>query len=170
MLIRVCELMGLIEFYEQGGTLATIMSLFDKYSISEMKASLDPFVLSPNPPSRRSSSRGLLSRIFGPFSYPELGQLTTSMTASGNVPVVHRSSALMPQLYGNNFRYEEYLHVSNYAWGVAIHLGFAFASVILALSPVRNFIRRFIYQPGQGPTVEDNAKDILECRAVAIAD
>ena len=92
------------------------------------------------------------------------------MTASGNVPVVHRSSALMPQLYGNNFRYEEYLHVSNYAWGVAIHLGFAFASVILALSPVRNFIRRFIYQPGQGPTVEDNAKDILECRAVAIAD
>jgi hypothetical protein len=60
----------------------------------------------------------------------------------------------MPQLYGTNFRFEEYRRVSNYAWGVAIHLGLAFASIMLTLSPLRALIKKFIYQPGQGPTVE----------------
>lgn len=40
------------------------------------------------------------------------------MIASANVPIVHRSAELMPLLYGANFRFEEYLCVSNYAWGV----------------------------------------------------
>jgi short subunit dehydrogenase-like uncharacterized protein len=153
-----------------GGTLATVMAFFDNYSMSDIRASLNPYVLSPRPPPNRPSSRGLLSRIFGPFSDPDLGLLTTSMAASANVPIVHRSSGLMPQLYGTNFRFEEYLHVSNYAWGVAIHLGLAFVSIMLTLSPLRALIKKFIYQPGQGPAVEANSKDILEYRAVAVAD
>jgi short subunit dehydrogenase-like uncharacterized protein len=153
-----------------GGSLATAMGLFDNYSMSDIRTSLNPYVLSPRPPPNRPSSRGRLSRIFGPFSDPDLGQLTTSMTASINVPIVHRSAGLMPQLYGTNFRFEEYLRVSNYAWGVAIHLGLALASIMLTLSPLRALIKKFIYQPGQGPTVEANSKEVLEYRAVAVAD
>jgi short subunit dehydrogenase-like uncharacterized protein len=146
------------------------MSLFDNYSAADIRASLDPFVLSPSPPPKRSSSRGLLSRLLGPFSDPDLGQLTTWMSASADVPIVHRSSGLMPQFYGTNFHFAEYLRVSNYAWGVVMHLGFTFASILLTLSPVRALIKKFGYQPGQGPTVEANAKDVLEYRAVAVAD
>jgi short subunit dehydrogenase-like uncharacterized protein len=153
-----------------GGTLATLMSLFDYYSIADIRASFDPFVLSPNPPPKRPSSRGFLSRLLEPFSFPVLGQLTTSFNSSADVPIVHRSSGLMPQFYGTNFHYAEYLRVNNYAWGVVIHLGFAFASILLTLSPVRTLIKKFIYQQGQGPIVEANAKDILEYRAVAVAD
>ena len=154
-----------------GGTLATVMGLFDNYSTSDIRASLNPYVLSPAPPPKRpSSSKGFLSRVFGVFSYPDLGILTTSMTASANVPIVHRSSGLMPQFYGTNFCFTESLRVSNYAWGLAIHLSLAFATLLLALRPFRALIKRFIYQPGQGPTVEANASDVLEYRAVAVAD
>jgi short subunit dehydrogenase-like uncharacterized protein len=153
-----------------GGTLATALSLFDEYSVAEIRASLDPFALSPTPSRKRSPFRVLISQIFGPFSHPDLGQLTTAMTASINEPIVHRSSGLMPNFYGPNFRFGEYLRVRNYAWGVIIHLGLAFASILLTLSPVRALIKRFIYQPGQGPSVEASAQDVLEYRAIAIAD
>jgi short subunit dehydrogenase-like uncharacterized protein len=166
----VCSVYELKAAGPSGGTLATVMSLFDTFSTAEISASLNPFVLSPSLPLKRSSTRGLLSWIVGPFSYPDLNLLKTSMTASANVPIVHRSSGLMPQFYGTDFRFAEYLRVSNYAWGVAIHLGLAFASILLTLGPVRTLLKRFVYRPGQGPTVEANAKDVLEYRAVAIAD
>lgn len=153
-----------------GGTLATVLGLFDNYTISEVKASLDPFILSPSPPPSRPSDRSLLSRIFGPFFYPDLGILTTSITASPNVAIVHRTSGLLRGLYGSNFNFAEYMQVPNYARGVATHLGLFFASLLLALSPFRSLIKRFVYQPGQGPTTEANAKDVLEYRAVAVAD
>jgi len=166
----VCAVHELKAAGPSGGTLATVMGLFDNYSTADIRASLEPYVLSPNPPPKRPASRGVLSQIFGPFSDPDLGLLTTSMSASTNVPIVHRSSGLMPQFYGSNFRYTEYLRVSNYAWGVAIHLGLAFASILLTLRPLRAILKRFIYQPGQGPAVEANAKDLFEYRAVAVAD
>ena len=167
----VCSVHELKAAGPSGGTLATMMSLFDNYSTSDIRASLNPYALSPRPPLKSSSSgRGFLSRLFGPFSYPELGILTTSMTASANVPVVHRSSGLLPQFYGTNFRFTESLRVSNYAWGVAIHLSLAFATFLLTLRPFRILCKKFIYQPGEGPTVEANANDVVEYRAVAVAD
>ena len=153
-----------------GGTLATAMSLLENYSMSEVRTSLNPFVLSPSPPPKRQSSRSLLSRFFGPFSYPGLGIITTSITASPNVAIVHRSSGLMPQLYGPNFKFAEYMRVPSYTKGVALHFGLAFFSVLMALGPFRALIKRFIYEPGQGPAAEAIASDVLEYRAVAVAD
>lgn len=153
-----------------GGTLATVMGLFDNYSASEIMASLNPFVLSPSPPTDKGSNRSLLSRVFGPFSYPGLGIITTSMSASPNVAIVHRTSGLMPEIYGSNFKFAEYYQVSSYAMGVAIHVGLMFASILLAIKPFRIIVKKFIYQPGQGPTAEANMKDVLEYRAVAVAD
>ena len=96
--------------------------------------------------------------------------MTTSITASANVAIVHRSSGLRPELYGPNFRFAEFMRVPNYATGVVVHFAALFVSLLLTLSPFRALIRRFIYQPGQGPTAEANASDVLEYRAVAIAD
>jgi short subunit dehydrogenase-like uncharacterized protein len=153
-----------------GGTLATALSLLDQYSLSEIRESTKPFTLSPAPPPKRSSSRSFLSRLLGPFSYPGLGTLTTSISATPNVAIVHRSSGLMPQFYGKNFQYSEYVGVSNYAVGVLFQLAFALASLFLAIKPVRSLIRRFIYQPGQGPSAEATATDALEFRAIAVAE
>ncbi len=86
------------------------------------------------------------------------------------VAIVHRSSGLMPKLYGPNFKFAEYMRVPNYATGVALHFGLVFVSVLLVLSPIRALIKTFIYQPGQGPAAEANASDVLEYRAVAVAD
>ena len=153
-----------------GGSMATAFGLLDQYSLSEIRASTKPFTLSSNPPPKRSSSRSLLSRLLGAFSYPGLGILTTSITAAPDVAIVHRSSSLMPQLYGNDFRFSEYMRVSNYAVGVLLHFGISFAWLILAVKPLRSLIRRFVYQPGQGPTAEATAKDAIELRAIGVAD
>jgi hypothetical protein len=37
---------------------------------------------------KRSSLKWLASQIFGPFSHPDLGQLTTAMTESANEPII----------------------------------------------------------------------------------
>lgn len=153
-----------------GGTLATALGIMDQYSLSQVRESTQPFALSSAPPPKRSSSRSLLSRLLGPFSYPGLGILTTSITATPNVAIVHRSSGLMPQLYGKNFQFNEYMRVSNYASGILIHFALVFAWLFIAIRPFRSLIRRFVTQPGQGPTAEATAKDILEFRAMAVAD
>jgi short subunit dehydrogenase-like uncharacterized protein len=166
----VCSLHEFKGAAVSGGTLATALGLLDHYSFSEIQKSTNPFSLSPAPPPKRSSSRSFLSRLLGPFYYPNLGTLTTSITATPNVPIVHRSAGLMPQLYGKNFRYSEYMGVSNYAVGVLVHLATVFISLLLAVKPVRSLVRRFVYQPGQGPTAEASANAILELRAIAVAD
>ena len=153
-----------------GGTLATALGMLDHYSWSDVRESTKPFALSPAPPPARSSSRPLLSRLLGPFWYPNLGVLTTSITSTPNVAIVHRSSGLMPELYGNNFQYSEYMEVSNYLKGVLIHFAIVFGSLLLAIKPLRLLIRRFIPQPGQGPSVDAAAKDKFEFRAIAVAD
>lgn len=153
-----------------GGTLATALGIMDHYSTSEVQRAMKPFSLSPAPPPKRASSRSLLSRLLGPFSYPGLGLLTTSVGAAPNVAIVHRSSGLMPQLYGKDFRFNEYYPVSNYAFGVLVHFAIVFGSLVLALKPVRSLIRRLVTQPGQGPTAEAFATDVLDFRAIAVAD
>jgi short subunit dehydrogenase-like uncharacterized protein len=153
-----------------GGTLATALGIMDQYSTSEVRKAMKPFSLSPAPPPRRASSRTLLSRLLGPFSYPGLGLLTTSVGAAPNVAIVHRSSGLMPQFYGKDFQFSEYYPVSTYAFGVLVHFAIVFASLFVAIKPVRSLVRRFVTQPGQGPTAEAFATDVLDFRAIAVAE
>lgn len=96
--------------------------------------------------------------------------LTTSVTAAPNVAIVHRSSGLMPKLYGKDFQFREYMRVSNYAVGVLIHFVITLGSLLVALGPFRSIVRRLIYQPGQGPTTESTANDALELRVIAVAE
>lgn len=76
----------------------------------------------------------------------------------------------MPQLYGNNFHFEEYMRISSYALGIVAHLGLVLGTLLLAIKPLRSLIRMFVYEPGQGPTGEAAAKGTLEYRAIAVAD
>lgn len=52
-----------------------------------------------------------------------------------------------------------------------MHYSLIIGGALLAFcSPFRNLVRRFVFQPGQGPSREDAAKDYLEFRGVATPD
>ncbi|OQU99243.1 hypothetical protein CLAIMM_04905 isoform 2 [Cladophialophora immunda] len=168
-----------------GGTLATGLGLADYYPAKVMKQCMsDPFVLSPSHlrpftkdtiyprnPEPNTYERTGLQKLMGVWKYPRLGHLTTSITAKPNVAIVHRSAGLTPYFYGFNFTYEEYMAVASPVAGVLIHVAVVILALLLAFPPTRAILKLFSsYKPGSGPTKESTKGDVLELRAVAVAE
>ncbi|KAJ5488627.1 hypothetical protein N7539_003517 [Penicillium diatomitis] len=153
-----------------GGTLNTILSIFDWLPPSEVMKSLNPFSLAASAPPKDIPSESLISKLVGARWIRDLGTVTTSPSGIADVTIVHRSSTLMPELYGKRFFFRQFLHVRNSLIGIAVHLGFLVGVSLLMISPIRALVRRFIFAPGQGPTAESSKNDRLEYHAVATAD
>lgn len=122
-----------------GGTLATILTILDHYSLKQIGKSHAPWTTSPIPGPKPQSSQSWVSRILGIRSVPCLGTLTTSVSAGPNIAVVQRSWGLLDggKLYGTNFQYYEYMRVRNSIIGVAMHFALAFAGLALIFRPFR---------------------------------
>ncbi len=59
----------------------------------------------------------------------------------------------------------------NIATAMVMHYSLLIGGALLAFcSPFRNLVRRFVFQPGQGPTREDAANDYIEFRGVGTPD
>lgn len=58
----------------------------------------------------------------------------------------------------------------NYLTGIAIHFAILFGSVALAIGPLRHLLKKFVYQPGDGPTKEEVRNDRIEYRGIGIPD
>jgi short subunit dehydrogenase-like uncharacterized protein len=138
-----------------------------------------PYSLSPIPhPARGRPQRSLISKIFGPQHIPDLGLVTTSIAGGTDAPIVERSWGLLStipsrkhEFYGPNFTWKEYFRTSNWLSGVAIHWGLLVASFLLAISPwTRALIKKFVYQPGQGPEKEATKREMIEYRGTATPD
>ncbi|KAJ6129091.1 hypothetical protein N7512_001871 [Penicillium capsulatum] len=153
-----------------GGTFTTIMSVFDSMSMSDMYKSLNPFSLAASAPPKDIPRDSIVQKILGVHAVPDLGTLTTSPSGIADITIVHRSSTLLPELYGSRFVYHQSLYVRNAFIGVLFHVGIIIGVSLLALPPVRWLLRKWYYQPGHGPTVEASANDRLEYHAVATAD
>lgn len=168
-----------------GGTLATGLGLADHYSAKELKDALtNPFVLSPSrlrpytkdtiyPPNPEPNTytRTGMQKMTGVWQYPRLGYLTTSLTAKPNEAIVHRSAGLTPYFYGFNFSYEEYMAVGSPVAGVLIHFALAVLAMLIAFPPTRAIFKAFSkYAPGTGPSKESTKNDVVELRAVAVAE
>ncbi|KAJ5952812.1 uncharacterized protein N7479_011225 [Penicillium vulpinum] len=153
-----------------GGTLSTVLTTFESFSMSELSKSMTPFALAASPPPKNIPGESILAKLFGVRSIRDLGTVTTSPSGICDMTVVHRSSSLMPELYGQNFVFHQFLSVRNALIGVAIHIGFLIAVSLLALPPVRWLVRKFVFAPGTGPRREDSKNDILEYHAIATAD
>jgi short subunit dehydrogenase-like uncharacterized protein len=145
----------------------------------ELKAVSRPYSLSPIPhPARGRPQRSLISKIFGPQHIPDLGLVTTSIAGGTDAPIVERSWGLLStipsrkhEFYGPNFTWKEYFRTSNWLSGVAIHWGLLVASFLLAISPwTRALIKKFVYQPGQGPEKEATKREMIEYRGTATPD
>lgn len=122
-----------------GGSLATILSIMDHYSLKQIEKSHRSWITSPIPGPVPQSSQSWVSKYLGIRSVPGLGTLTTSISAGPNIAVVQRSWGLLDggRHYGANFQYSEYMRVRSSIIGVAMHFALAFAGLALIFRPFR---------------------------------
>ncbi|CAG8148798.1 unnamed protein product [Penicillium salamii] len=153
-----------------GGTLNTILTMFDWLPVSELSRSMTPFALSASASQNKMPRETILEKVFGVRAIRDLGTVTTSPSAIADITIVHRSSSLMPELYGQKFVFRQFLSVRNAVIGIALHVGFTVGLALLLLSPVRWLLRKFVFAPGAGPRREDSTNDRLEYNAIATAD
>ncbi|OBR14322.1 Saccharopine dehydrogenase [Colletotrichum higginsianum IMI 349063] len=162
-----------------GGTLATVLGLFDSFTLSQVREQHKPYALSPVPNrSKGQSQTSLLTKLVGLRNVPNLGLMTTSIAGMTDTPIVQRTWGLFAtlpsrekQFYGPNFSFHEYMRAKGYLRGIAIHWALAFFGLLLATAaPFRKLVRMFVYQPGEGPDKEACKKDEIEYRGTAIPD
>ncbi|KAL2137178.1 hypothetical protein VTI74DRAFT_7725 [Chaetomium olivicolor] len=164
-----------------GGTLSTVFSLFDNFSLSDLRAAYTPFALSPLPapsPSPAPPRPSLLTRLTGLIEVPSLGLLTTSIAGSTDAALVQRTWGLLgslpsprrEQFYGPNFSFQEYMRPRNWLTGMAVHFGLMLFGLIVATPFLRRIVQKGVYQPGEGPEAEAAQGDEIEYRGVANAD
>ncbi|KAK5174520.1 uncharacterized protein LTR77_001600 [Saxophila tyrrhenica] len=155
-----------------GGSLATVMNMFESFTSSQMIKARNPWCLCPVSPPQQVPSRPLLERLTGTRSDRDMGTLTDGIQAFSDLPIVHRSWGLCDEgkLYGPKFRATAYMKSRNMITAIGFHLALVIAFSALALPPLRWLAKKFIYEPGQGPTKEQVKKDYCEWRAVANAD
>ena len=155
-----------------GGTLATVLSSMDHYSLKEIRRSSGSWATSPIPGPKSQIPRSWVSKFLGIRSVQGLGTLTTSISAAADVAVVQRSWGLLDggKLYGSKFQCNEYMRVRNSVIGIAIHFAFAFAGLALIFPPVRWLTKKFLYAPGDGADRVATRQEYLEYHAVATAD
>ncbi|KAH1345973.1 hypothetical protein KXX65_008164 [Aspergillus fumigatus] len=168
------EVIGAIEEMKSsgpsGGTLNTVLTIFDSLSFSDILKSTDPFALAASAPPKNVPSEPLVDKILGVRSVRDLGTLTTSPSAMADITIVHRSSTLMPEFYGPLFHFRQFVKVRNALVGIIFYYAFIIGLCLLTLPPVRALVRQFVYAAGQGPRKEDSVNDRVEHRAVATAD
>lgn len=131
---------------------------------------MGPFALAASTPPKDIPRESIAERLLGVRSIRDLGTVTTAPNGVADVAIVHRSSTLMPELYGQRFFFRQFLHVRNAFIGAAVHIGFMLGLSLLVLPPVRWLLRKFVYAPGHGPRREDSLNDRVEYHAVATAD
>ncbi|KAI0480128.1 hypothetical protein GGR56DRAFT_663936 [Xylariaceae sp. FL0804] len=161
-----------------GGTLATVLSLFESFHWKQVAASHKPFALSPVPNGKTAPKASLLSKLTGSYTVPDLGLLATSITSGTNGAIVQRTWGLLQQepslerySYGPNFTYREFMKARNFLTAMAMHYSLIVGGMLLMFCPpFRHLMRRFVFQPGQGPNREDAANDYIEFRGVALPD
>ncbi|KAI1115072.1 hypothetical protein F5Y14DRAFT_144690 [Nemania sp. NC0429] len=161
-----------------GGTLATVLNLFDSYSFKEVEASHKPYALSPIPNPKSPPTTSMGSKLTGAHHVPNLGLQSNSMTAGTDLAVVQRTWGLLQQepalqerAYGPNFTVREYMKTKNVATAMMMHYSLLIGGALLAFCPpFRSLLRRFVVQPGDGPSPEATANDYVEFRGVGIPD
>lgn len=154
-----------------GGTLDTVLTLFDSFSLSHLAKSMAPYSLSAIPPPT-TSSKPLFEKVTGIRNDADFGILADSLQGPSDIPIVNRSWSLFNNgtFYGPNFRINIYNRTSSQIYAFLTHIAMTFGFAALILPPVRWALKKLVYLPGQGPTKEETAKDHCEWRAIALAD
>jgi hypothetical protein len=155
-----------------GGTLNSIFSIFDVYSLKELRAANEPYALSPIPGPKTRDTVPWTTKVFGSRYIRDLGIQTTYIFAAADKPQVHRTWGLLggPNNYGPNFDFNEYKKTQNYLSGMLNHFGLLFGSILVSIPFVRMLLRKFVVQPGDGPSKEEARMDLVEYKGIANPD
>lgn len=134
-----------------GGSAATAIAMVEAARRDPADAARlrDPFVLSPNPDTRRAVQPDCRTRRFE----PETGRWAIYFPMSStNMAIVHRSNMMMGYPYGAGFQYSEMQTMPDER---AARRGAMRQSVIfglMAFAPTRALLKkRLIPRPGEGP-------------------
>lgn len=134
-----------------GGSLNTVLSLIQSYGIGWILFG-NPWSLSANPQKSTHKSKPLLSRLFGYRWLQGFGAVTTSFLAICNESIAHRSSSLMPEIYGPDFNLHEYLPTTGAFAGVLAHLILRLVMLVVAFPPVQWLAAKYLIPAsGTGP-------------------
>ncbi|KAH7125474.1 Saccharopine dehydrogenase-domain-containing protein [Dendryphion nanum] len=172
-----------------GGTSATALNLFSKYSLKHLGESMKPYSISPvkpTAPSKPLKGESFLHRIFQLPYISELGGIqTTGTMAAVDTCIVHRSWGLFETIaktssqsdlsYGSKFRFTEYMRSKSLIGAASWKFGFNLIGLLLAIPITRwilsPFIRRFVVPAqGEGPSEEERKNDFMSYRSIGIAD
>jgi len=155
-----------------GGTSASALGLLDTYSLSHLAKSVLPYALSPVQPAKALPGEDIFTKVFGVKNVPELGILTDSPQRVPNTSMVNCSWGLFDggKWYGQNFRFSEYMRVSNSLVAVAVHGALSAFFIGLFIPPVRWLYKLLAPEPGEGPAKEGFTSHRLVYKAIAKAD
>jgi short subunit dehydrogenase-like uncharacterized protein len=145
-----------------GGTIASVLTMFEKSTISSLIAALNPFYLSPRDSSGALDQPCAATRskcgdkivldydsVLKAWCMPFLMQAIDTR-------VVNRSNALSGWRYGKDFVYTERMKAPLWMGILNTLLTPVFAS-LLFFSVTRNILRLFLPSPGEGPS--DSARE-----------
>ena len=129
---------------------------------------MTPYAISPVPGPKLPDTTPWTTKLLGIRSVKDLGILTTLLSATSDAAIVYRSWGLLS--YGPRFQYHEYLKTRNYLTGILVHYAVMVGGLVLAIPFLRNTAKKFVYQPGDGPTKEESKNDGFEFRAIGTPD
>lgn len=149
-----------------GGTLASVLNLLDVYSLREISEAHAPWSL--------SATKGSPQQSNIPHSiYDKESQywLASHIGDSVDRSVAARSASLALEFdWGKDWTTYGYIaFVSRwkaYSYLALLYLG----TTLLGLSPVRYFTKKFVIQPGSGPSREEMDSGYLELQCIAESD
>ncbi len=153
-----------------GGTIASMLNIIKeaKDDPSLRKALVNPYVLCPESADfqarQKNHKRAEFDSQLGIWSMP-------FVMAAINERVVHRSNALLDNLYGSSFRYDEAMSAKTgfQAWTFTFGLG-SFM-VAASLDPLRKFLANNVLpKPGQGPSEHEQLNGMFDMRFYATTD
>lgn len=143
-----------------GGTIASVMHIFDTASSEAMKQASNPFYLAPRDPSTgepvQATDASVVSSNQDTYSFlydkvEECWEMPWMMQAI-DTRIVNRSNALSGWKYGRNLIYREVMAASNVFSAVATSLVFPLVGLLLYIPFTRNLIKKIVPQPGEGPS------------------
>lgn len=151
--------------------------MFEMLPAKDLLQAMKPYALSPVPNDHQGPKKTLITSATGIVNVPGLGLLSTSVQGAMDAALVFRTWGLTKQepslqkyFYGPNFTYQEFMKTRNILTGIISHYGLVIGATLLLLPPVRALMRKFIFEPGEGPDKDEAKKDRIEFRAVAKPD
>lgn len=150
-----------------GGTVASILNMLEeaRENPAVMKDAANPYALYPAgvAPGRDGPDQR------GPVYDPDFGQWTSPfIMAAINTRVVRRSNALLGFPWGEDFRYDEATLNASRGKAILASAAGGLGMVSLALGPTRKILKRFLPEPGEGPSREQREAGFYEVFFLAI--